>query len=159
MRDSQHPVVERIEPEIEQMLRNYGYELVEVKFTGRRRGQTLTVIIDKPGGVDSNDCQYVAQRLSLLLDIIDPIESSYNLIVSSPGLDRPLVKREDFERFAHKRVRIKYVEKTGQRRTVEGELEGLHEEQVVLETPAEQICIAWEDIEAANLVYNWEEGT
>jgi len=117
------------------------------------------VIIDKPGGVDSNDCQYVAQRLSLLLDIIDPIESSYNLIVSSPGLDRPLVKREDFERFAHKRVRIKYVEKTGQRRTVEGELEGLHEEQVVLETPAEQICIAWEDIEAANLVYNWEEGT
>ncbi len=154
---SQHPVAEKIQPEIEQMLADYGYELVQIKLGGRPAHQTLTIVIDKPDGVDSNDCQYVSQRLSLLLDMLDPIESSYNLIVSSPGIERPLVKDDDFERFAGELARVRFVSKNGKRQTVVGRLAGTAEGEITLETSEGRVDIALADIETANLIYDWEK--
>ena len=87
-----------ISPEISMM----GFELIDLDFS---RGM-LRLTIDKPGGITLDDCVSVNRRISLLLDAQDPIEGSYRLEVSSPGLNRKLKALKDFEHFVGRRVKI-----------------------------------------------------
>ena len=79
-----HPVVSRIQSEVEQTLNDYGYELVQVTFGGRGAGRVLSVYIDKPGGVTAADCEHMAEQLSLLWTP-STRSRAYHLMVSSPG--------------------------------------------------------------------------
>ena len=108
-----------------------GYELVGVEYFQRGGGATLRVYIDHPDGIDLDDCTAVSHQLSGVLDVEDPLQGQYDLEVSSPGLDRPLVFPEHFQRFAGQRVKIRLAEKVEGRRNLEGILLGLEEGDVV----------------------------
>jgi ribosome maturation factor RimP len=102
-----------------------GYELVAVEFFQRGGGAgTLRVYIDHERGITLDDCTAVSHQLSGVLDVEDPLPGHYDLEVSSPGLDRPLVFPEHFVRFAGQRVRLRLAEKIEGRRNLEGVLLG-----------------------------------
>jgi len=156
MKQKSSPVVEKVQGEIEQTLADFGYELVQLKFGGYGAARTLTVLIDKPGGPTLADCRYMASRLSVLLDTLDPIEGRYTLAVSSPGVDRPLTRDSDFERFIDETVSVRAAQLDGKRQTREGTLKGVRDEQVCLLVGGEELLIPLADIEAARLVYDWD---
>jgi len=156
MKIRKHPVVRKIEDEVERLLADFGYELVQLKYGGGGGGRSLTVLIDRPEGVSAEDCSEMSRRLSMLLDTLDPIPSSYTLIVSSPGLDRPLTRDRDFERFAGERVAVRHLSADGTRRTDAGVLQGVRDDQVVVQVDGESVHIPLAEVEEANLVYDWD---
>lgn len=157
MKPKADPVLARIEPELAQTLADFGYELVQARLGGRVGSRTLTLLIDKPGGVTVADCQYMAERLSVLLDTLDPIEGRYTLMVSSPGVNRPLTKEADFERFAGERVSIRWSEPGKRARTQQGLLLGIHEGVVRIQVNDEEASVPLADIEAASIMYDWDK--
>lgn len=103
-----------------------GYELVCVEHFQRGGGSsTLRVYIDHERGITVEDCAAVSHQLSGVLDVEDPLSGHYDLEVSSPGLDRPLVYPEHFARFVGQRVKVRLAEKVEGRRNLEGLLLGL----------------------------------
>jgi ribosome maturation factor RimP len=100
-------IIERVKGIAQPILDSLGLELVDVFYSGGGRKGLLRVFIDKSGGVTLEDCEKVSQYLGHALDVEDPIPMSYTLEVSSPGLDRPLKRREDFQRSVGKLVRIR----------------------------------------------------
>jgi ribosome maturation factor RimP len=116
----------------------------------------LTIVIDKPGGVTADDCAQMSKRLNLLLDVLDPIPGSYQLAVSSPGVERPLTKSSDFERFAGRQAAVRFVGESGRPRTVTGELRGLREGHVLLQVDGGELSIPEAEIESAHLTFSWE---
>lgn len=152
-----HPVVQQIEQDLRQAVEEVGCELVLAKYGGPPRRPRLTVFVDRPGGVTLDDCQRVSHRLSQLLDLLDPIPSSYELIVSSPGLDRPLVREEDFMRFAGRLARVRRVRADGTKESVEGRLQGLQAGAAILEHGGKTEAVPLDEIEEAHLVSEWEE--
>jgi ribosome maturation factor RimP len=103
----QESVVERARRTLEPVLVRDGYELVEVEWVRGGGRFTLRIFIDRPGGVNVDDCQLVSRTIEPILDVEDFIEPAYDLEVSSPGLERPLRKPADFDRFAGQRARLK----------------------------------------------------
>jgi ribosome maturation factor RimP len=108
------------------------YELVDVEFVKEGANWYLRVYIDKPGGITIDDCQAVSERLSDLLDKEDPIEQSYFLEVSSPGLDRPLKTERDFVKYKGEEVEVKLFQPIDGNKIFEGELIGLVDGRVVI---------------------------
>jgi ribosome maturation factor RimP len=99
-------IVDRITQAVTPIVDEASLELVEVEFRPTGRRWLLRLFIDKEGGVTIDDCTYVSRELSRLLDVEDIIEHAYMLEVSSPGLTRPLKKREDFKRYEGKLAKI-----------------------------------------------------
>jgi ribosome maturation factor RimP len=144
----------------------HGVELVEAELKGGGKARTLRVTIDKPAGVTHEDCANVSRELSTILDVEDAVPGgAYTLEVSSPGLDRELLKPRDFERFAGSRVKLMTREPVNGNRHFEGRLESFNGERLVLEAlsgkkkpkpghahPGEKIEIALANVEKANLV-------
>ncbi len=151
-----HPVVRKIEDEVRRTVEDFDYELVQIKYGGEAGGRTLSILIDSESGVTADDCGEMSRRLSMLLDTLDPIPSSYTLIVSSPGLDRPLTRDSDFDRFAGEQAAIRYRTEEGERRTDTGLLCGLDDDAVSIEVDGETLRIPLAEIEDAHLVYDWE---
>lgn len=100
-------IAERARRLLEPVLERDGYELVDVEWTRAGSRWTLRVFIDKEGGVGIDDCQAVSHLAEPILDVEDFIEPAYDLEVSSPGLDRPLRKPTDFDRYAGQRANVK----------------------------------------------------
>src|SRR5262245_45405780 len=100
---------ESLEQVCERTLASLGYDLVAVDFRREPSGWVLRVYIDRPDGVNItvDDCAAASRDLSTALDVADPIDRAYSLEVSSPGLDRPLVRERDFVRFVGRRARIR----------------------------------------------------
>ncbi len=125
--------------------------LVEIKGGGKR--SIIRTFIDKPGGVSLSDCERFSKRFSVVLDVEDWITFSYFLEVSSPGLDRPLVKEADYTRFSGKKARLRTRLPVDGQRNFIGKILGVTEGRVGLEVaPAKKIEIALGDVEKANLV-------
>ncbi|MGI5818464.1 MAG: ribosome maturation factor RimP [Armatimonadota bacterium] len=152
-----HPVVRKIEGEVEELVEDFGYELVQIKYGGESGGRTLSILIDKEDGdITADDCSEMSRRLSMLLDTLDPIPGSYTLIVSSPGFDRPLTHDGDFDRFAGEKAAIRHRTDEGGRRTDTGVLRGVENDSVTIEAGDETLRIPLAEIEEAHLVYDWE---
>lgn len=100
-------VLDRVRAVASPIVRALALELVDVDCAGRGPGMVLRVCIDKPGGVTVHDCEQVHLSLGHALDVEDPVPYAYTLEVSSPGLDRPLKRREDYARVLGKRVSLK----------------------------------------------------
>ncbi|WP_027718248.1 ribosome maturation factor RimP [Desulfovirgula thermocuniculi] len=127
-------VVAVVEELARPVVASLGMELVDVEYVKEGGRWYLRVFIDKPGGVTLDDCQAVSERLDPLLDETDPIPHSYHLEVSSPGVERPLKKPSDYERFAGRRVQLTtFTSLDGQKRFT-GHLVGLVDQEVVLVT-------------------------
>ncbi len=118
-------VAARVAAIVEPVLGGMGYRLVRVKISGLD-GCTLQIMAERADGTMTvEDCEAVSRALSPVLDVADPIERAYRLEVSSPGLDRPLVRRSDFERFAGHQVKIELATAIDGRRRFRGLLLGV----------------------------------
>lgn len=139
---------------VEPVVTGLGYELVGVEFGGGRGSGILRVYIDAPHGVDVDDCAAVSERLSVALDVDDPIPDAYTLEVSSPGVNRPLFAAADFRRFAGQRafVRIAAGAIPEGRKRFKGVLAGLEETVVLIEVDGETWRLPLDAVEEAHLV-------
>jgi len=111
-----------------------GYELVDLEFVKENSNNYLRVYIDKPGGVNLDDCQNMSQLLSEKLDESDPITVPYYLEISSPGLDRPLKTDKDLKRNLNKDIEIRLYEALDGKKVIEGILESFDENLIVVLT-------------------------
>src|SRR5437762_5385474 len=118
MRGVAPPLRERLESGAQAL----GFELVDVELMGGRQNQTLRIYIDSPRGVTVDDCAEVSRQLSAILDVEDPFPGSYRLEVSSPGLDRPLVRPDEFRRFRGATVKVRLLDALDGRRNFTGRL-------------------------------------
>ena len=142
----------RVESILEPLLDAEGISLVDVEYTREQGGWILRVFIDKDGNVTLDDCARVSREFGQLLDVEDIIPTSYHLEVSSPGLDRPLKKEEDFIKYSGRRVRIKTKEQVSGRRNFKGALLGCTEGQVMVKVEGSEIfAIPFSAILKANL--------
>lgn len=132
---------------------NLGYEIIELEFTGGPGGMhILRVYIDKPGGgIGLDDCTAVSQALNPVLDREDYIGENYYLEVSSPGIDRPLRRPEDFARFVGEPVRVTTHAPVDGSKRFRGVLEALREDMVVVSVDGVPHDIHLENVKKANL--------
>lgn len=159
-------MAEQLEREIEAQVEALGYEFVELERAGSKARPILRLRVDVPGsapgaGVSVEDCRKVSRAVEAFLDEAPDVAEKYVLEVSSPGVDRPLVKTADFERFAGQEVAVKTVTKleNGSKR-VEGELVGLAdvdgEEHVRLKlADGTELDIPRTNVARTNLVFRW----
>lgn len=148
----------RIEEIITAPLADKGYELVRIQISGNLR-RTLQVMIERIDGqsINVDDCAIASRQISVLLDVENPITGAYVLEVSSPGLERPLVKVKDYQKFIGHEVVIKTTLAIGNRKTFQGKLESATETAITLllnecksdEPPA--VDIPYGDIRSAHL--------
>ena len=142
-------IAQAIEPSLEAM----GYHLVRVVITVGRR-PTLQVMAerrdDQPMTVD--DCAQISHSVSALLDVADPIAGAYTLEISSPGIDRPLVRAEDYDRFSGFEARIELARPIEGRKRFRGRLLGTSAERVRLATETGEVSLPLADVARAKLV-------
>ena len=125
-------IVTAVDPLIRPVITGLDFELYDLIFVKEGSNWYLRIFIDKPGGVTINDCETVSRAVEKKLDDMDPIEQSYILEVSSPGLDRPLKKDVDFVKFKGSMVDIKLYKPLNRKKEFKGVLEGLHEGTIVI---------------------------
>jgi ribosome maturation factor RimP len=147
--DGIHQVTELIEPTLHDM----GFELVRVLVSGGQR-PTLQVMVERLDQVPVTleHCAEVSHALSVLLDVADPLPGGYRLEVTSPGLDRPLVRRADYERFAGLEARLETELPIEGRRRFRGRLLGLAGDQIRLALAEGEMSIPFDAIKKAKLV-------
>jgi ribosome maturation factor RimP len=165
--------VDRVRKIAERVAATHGIEVADVEFRGSGKGRTLRIVIDKPAagasseatGVTHQDCANLSREVSTILDVEDAIPGgSYVLEVSSPGLDRRLVRPADFERFRGSRVKLTTREPINGNRYFEGRLQDFQQGRISLDLSAarkkkrpqagapQEIEIELGNVEKANLV-------
>jgi len=140
--------VQKLNDLIGQVVAGLGYELVTVE--GSPRGRLLRVFIDIARGVTVDDCEAVSHQLTRVFEV-ENVDFD-RLEVSSPGLDRPLVKPADFERFAGADIRLRTRVPVSNQRNFTGVLKGLRDGVVVVDTEKGELLVAFDDVEKARLV-------
>jgi ribosome maturation factor RimP len=143
----------------------HGVELVEVELRGGGKARTLRITIDKPEGVTHEDCATVSREVSTILDVEDAVPgASYTLEVSSPGLDRKLLRAQDYARFIGSRIKVMTRDPVQGNRHFEGRLESFAADRLTLEVisarkpkpghapPGQKVEIELANVEKANLV-------
>ena len=145
----QHRIERLLAPSLEAM----GYEIVRVQLSGGRV-PTLQVMAERTDGapITLDDCTAISRTASALLDVEDPLQGSYTLEVSSPGIDRPLVRAKDFERFAGFEVRAETAVSFDGRRRFRGRLLGIAEGMVRIALPEGSVSLPLDAILKARLV-------
>ncbi|TDA68924.1 MAG: ribosome maturation factor RimP [Clostridia bacterium] len=144
-------VAERVRNLIEPVITSMAYELVDVQYVKEARRYILRIFIDRQGGVGLDDCEQVSRAVEPLLDASDPVPEHYYLEVSSPGIDRPLKKAADYERFAGRKVLLKTYAPVDGRRTFRGVLGGLAGDHVVLQADGQEISLPLAGVAQARL--------
>jgi ribosome maturation factor RimP len=134
------------------VVESMGFELVGVEFHGSEHHGVLRIYIDSEKGIVVDDCAEVSRQISALLDVEDPIEQAYDLEVSSPGIDRPLFKMEDYQRFSGSKAKIKLGVALNGRKNFSGILQGVENDQVLIEVDNETFELPFHDIAKANLI-------
>ena len=147
---------EAINEIIERVTAREGLELVHWETVGPRNHFVLRIFIDKPGGVTINDCERVSNQVGTLFDVEDLIPNQYTLEVSSPGIERGLYKRADYERYTGSRVKLRTAAPINGQRNFKGKLLGINGDLVSLEADtAGRIDIPFEQIAKANIEYEF----
>ncbi|MBI5893126.1 MAG: ribosome maturation factor RimP [Deltaproteobacteria bacterium] len=134
------------------ILADNNIELVDIEYKVEMGRRVLRFFIDKEGGITLGDCERVSREVSAILDVKDIMPHSYSLEVSSPGIDRPLTKKDDFIRYKNKKARIKTKTPIQGRRNFSIVIEGVKDEDVVVRDSENRILeIPIENIEKARL--------
>jgi ribosome maturation factor RimP len=144
-------IIDRVHEIASPLLSDGGMELVDIEYRREARGWVLRLYIDREGGVTLNDCTRVSGELGRILDVEDFILNPYTLEVSSPGLDRPLKKEEDFIKYRGRLIKVKTSHPIGVRRQFKGRLLGLSEGRIEIEADGEVFRIPLSDVAKANL--------
>lgn len=154
-------ITEKIESILEGPLRAEGYEIVRVRLTGNQR-KILQIMIERIDGIDItvDDCEKVSRFTSAIMDVEDPIKSAYMLEVSSPGIDRPLVRAKDFKRFAGHAININLIDPIHNRKKFIAHLESADDQGIRLkaEIGKEQVVfdIPYHSIQNAKLYIDFD---
>jgi len=126
--------IEQVRQIVNRVAGSNGLEVVDVEFRGGGKARMLRVFIDKPGGVTHEDCADLSREVGTILDVEDAVPGgSYTLEVSSPGLDRKLIKPEDYTRFVGQKVKVTTRDAVNGSRHFQGRLQGLAEGRVKLQ--------------------------
>jgi ribosome maturation factor RimP len=137
-----------LEPTVERL----GYELADLEVRLGGKGGLIRIFIDKPEGIDLDDCEKVSLAVSALLDVEEPVPGNYRLEVSSPGLDRKLTKVEHFQRFEGETVKVQMRFPIEGRRRFRGTLVSSDDENIVVEVDGESHSLPLKTIDTARLV-------
>ncbi|HAU06329.1 MAG TPA: ribosome maturation factor RimP [Gammaproteobacteria bacterium] len=144
-----------IDKQIEQLvirpIESLGYELVGVEYI-RGKDVILRIYIDCEQGITVEDCERVSHQVSGILEVEDPISSAYSLEVSSPGFDRPLFKLVDFQRFSGEQAKIIMKLPIDGRRNFTGTIQGVEQEQVLIDVDGERYVLPYAKLAKARLV-------
>ena len=153
-------VVDKVRAIAERVATGYGLEIFDVQFRREAPGMVLRVRIDRPGpasteedSVSVHDCSNVSRDLSAIFDVEDIVPTAYTLEVSSPGLDRRLVRASDYERFRGQTAKVTLGIAIEGRRNFKGRLEGLEGQEILMEVEEGRIVrLPLEAVEMARLV-------
>lgn len=145
-------IEEQVEKAIEKVLSDEGIEIVDVEYVPAPSGARLVVYIDREGGVDIDTCARVSELISPILDVYDFIKGRYYLEVSSPGIERRIRKRRDFERFKGEKVKLETTEPVDGRKRFTGIIDEVGEKSFTLKAEDGNHEISFELIKKANLV-------
>lgn len=145
--------IRHVEQIIAPAIEGMGYELVRVHLTGGQR-PVLQIMAERGDGVAMTveDCADISRAVSALLDVEDPIPAAYTLEVSSPGIDRPLTRLKDFERFAGFEARVETRIAVDGRRRFRGRLDGVADGMVLIGLEEGQVRVPFDAIQRAKLV-------
>jgi ribosome maturation factor RimP len=147
---------EQVRRLIQEVVEGQGYELVDAELKGGGTNSVLRIFIDQPAGISHHDCELISEQVGTVLDVEDLIPYSYTLEVSSPGLERKLVKDSDYTRFDGKLARIQTRIPLNQQKVFRGRLQGLQDGKVRLELPQGKILeIPLDVIQEAHLEFDW----
>ncbi|MGI9481301.1 MAG: ribosome maturation factor RimP [Hyphomicrobiales bacterium] len=129
---SEQGVARRVADIVEPAIEGLGYRVVKIRITGQN-GQTLQIMAERPdGSMDIAGCEEISRAISPLLDVEDPISGKYQLEISSPGIDRPLVRPSDFEAWSGFEVKLEMAAMIAGRKRFRGKLEGFEDGEVRL---------------------------
>src|ERR1051325_2931364 len=150
-------VASKIEEIAKRVAGSEGLELVEVEVKGGGTHRFVRISIDKPGGVTHGDCELVSQQVGTILDVEDVVPGGrYTLEVSSPGVERKLIKPEDYQRFQGKKARITLRDAVAGQKHWEGTLAGYQDGEISLDTkPGTTIRFPFEQVTKAHLKFEW----
>ncbi|HYB92132.1 MAG TPA: ribosome maturation factor RimP [Candidatus Binataceae bacterium] len=153
-----HPVAAKVAELLEPHIERQGYELVSVEYHKGTRSSMLRLLVDKPGGgIGLDDLEKLSPVLSDMLDVYDPIEGRYTLEVASPGLNRPLRKREHFEAVCGQRVKIRTAEPRDGQKSFVGRLVSVAPGGIELdeEPSGKRLKIDFAEMKEANFEYDF----
>ena len=151
-------IEDRVKAIAERVTTDHGLELVHAEVAGPENKPIVRIFIDKPGGVTHDDCSEVSLHVGTILDVEDFIHASYTLEVSSPGLERGLYKREDYERFAGNLARMRTRQPIKGQRNFRGKLIGVDGNDVLFEDRTSgSVKVPLDIIAKANLEIDVEE--
>jgi ribosome maturation factor RimP len=150
-------ITSKIEEIAQRVAGSEGIEVVEVEVKGGGAHRFVRISIDKPEGVTHGDCELVSQQVGTILDVEDVVPGGqYTLEVSSPGVERKLLKPQDYERFQGKKAKITLREPLEGKRNWEGTLAGIEQGEIKVETtPGQTIRIPLDNVQKANLKFEW----
>jgi ribosome maturation factor RimP len=146
-------LAERVESRIKPTIESMGYDIVRVEITGKEP-LVLQIMVERQDEkqLDVEDCASVSRAISALMDVDDPIDDAYTLEVSSPGLDRPLVRPQDFDRFAGYEAKVEAERLIDGRKNFKGRLIGLEENVVKISVDDTVMEVPIVDIKRAKLL-------
>lgn len=146
------PIDRRLAEIVRPVIEGMGYELIRLRLQGGRR-PLLQIMADRPeGGIEVDDCARISTAVSAVLDVEDPIEDTYTLEVSSPGIDRPLTRLKDFEDWVGWDARLETTELIDGRRRFKGRLVGVEGDEVLIEIAEGTIGLKFDWLSDAKLV-------
>jgi len=148
--------VEQIQAIVEPVLGALGLQLWGIEYLGQGRHTLLRVYIDKPDGVDIDDCAEASRQISGILDVEDPIKTEYTLEVSSPGIERPLFTLEQYRLYLNVELKLRLRQNFEGRRNFAGVLIEVSDDDISIAQGEDKLSFPLELIERANVVYKGE---
>lgn len=146
-------LAEKVEDAIAPSVTGMGFVLVQVKFMDSKRGQTLQIMAERPdGSMTVDDCAAISRQVSAVLDVEDVIPTAYRLEVSSPGIDRPLVKLTDYPKYAGHTVKIETVLPISGRKRFTGDIKTVEGSDITITVDNKDVTLPFADIQSAKLV-------
>lgn len=147
-------MAETLDELITPICEDLGYDVVRILLTGGEKRKSLQVMIERKDrkNLTVDDCAKVSRGLSLMLDEKDPISGNYSLEVSSPGIDRPLIKLDDYDRFKGFEAKIECGSLVNGRKRYNGRLQGIDGENIIIEFEGENVVLPFSEIAKAKLV-------
>ncbi|MBR4110476.1 MAG: ribosome maturation factor RimP [Clostridia bacterium] len=134
-----------------------GYKLYDVMYVKEGKEYYLRIFIDHENGIDLDDCEKVSNRISDMLDEVDPISTQYNLEVSSCGLERHLREIEHYEAAVGKNVELKFFKAIDGLKQIEGILKEFKDNIIILEKDEKEFEVKIDDVSSAKILFNWED--
>jgi ribosome maturation factor RimP len=147
---------ERLEQLLTPVVESLGYELVLLEYQAGTHSAMVRLYIDAESGIRIEDCERVSREVAGVLDVEDPIRTAYQLEVSSPGLDRPLVKPAHYARFVGEEIKLQLSIPRGARKRFKGVIVSVSQQAVVVDTSEGRLEFEFSEIEQARLVPDYD---